>query len=57
MNIKMNITKALAIIAMVVGHSRGPYVANIYLYHMVVFIFVSGYFYKDIYSNNIKNYV
>lgn len=50
----MNIVKALAIIAMVVGHSRGPYVANVYLYHMALFIFVSGYFYKDSYSYDIK---
>ena len=57
MNIEMNILKALAIIAMVVGHSRGPYVGNVYLYHMALFVFVSGYFYKDSYSYDIKSLI
>ena len=57
MNIEMNIVKALAIIAMVIGHSRGPYVANVYLYHMALFVFVSGYFYKDLYSYDVKKLV
>ena len=57
MNVEMNIIKALAIIAMVVGHSRGPWVANVYLYHMALFIFVSGYFYNEKYSENPKELI
>lgn len=46
----MNIVKAFAIIAVVVGHSGSPFHNVIYLYHMPLFFFISGYFYSDSYS-------
>jgi fucose 4-O-acetylase-like acetyltransferase len=48
----VNILKALAIIAVVVGHSDTPLVKIIYLYHMPLFFFISGYLYNDKYSLN-----
>jgi fucose 4-O-acetylase-like acetyltransferase len=52
----MDILKALAIIAVVIGHSGSPSpIYNfIYLYHMPLFFFISGYFYKNEYSNDIS---
>jgi fucose 4-O-acetylase-like acetyltransferase len=52
----MDIIKALAIIVVVIGHSGSPHpIYNIiYLYHMPLFFFISGYFYKNEYSNNIS---
>lgn len=46
----MDILKAFAIIAVVVGHSGFPCSNIIYLYHVPLFFIISGYFYKDIYS-------
>lgn len=53
---QMDILKALAIIAVVIGHSGSPSpIYNfIYLYHMPLFFFISGYFYKNEYSNDIS---
>ena len=48
----INILKALAIIAVVVGHSETPLVKVIYLYHMPLFFFISGYLYNDRFSIN-----
>lgn len=42
----MNLVKAFGIIAMVIGHSSHTYVPIIYQYHMALFFFASGYFYK-----------
>lgn len=47
----MNFVKAFAIIAVVLGHADGKF-GPVYLYHMALFFFVAGYFYKDKYSNN-----
>lgn len=46
----MDIVKTFAIIAVVVGHSGSPIRNIIYLFHMPLFFFISGYFYKDYYS-------
>lgn len=51
MNREMNVVKGLAIIAMVIGHCKSTLVSNVYLYHMALFVFVSGYFYNDVYSS------
>ncbi len=48
---EMNIIKALGIIAVVLGHTAFPYGNVIYSYHMALFFFVSGYFFKDEYIN------
>jgi Fucose 4-O-acetylase and related acetyltransferases len=48
----MDIAKAFAIIAVVIGHSGSPVTHIIYLYHMPLFFFLSGYFYKDMYSKS-----
>lgn len=48
----MNYAKAFAIIAMVMGHTHSPLNAYIYQYHMALFMFIAGYFYKDHYSEH-----
>lgn len=54
----MNIAKALGIIAMVLGHSgNGPIEHFVNLYHMSLFIFISGYFYNDKYTHNPKSLI
>lgn len=51
----MNIAKALGIIAVVLGHSGVSNIEHfVNLYHMSLFFFISGYFYKDKYSDNPK---
>lgn len=44
----MTILKALGIIAVVIGHADSPARDMVYLYHMALFFFVAGYFYKDV---------
>ncbi|MBW9154280.1 acyltransferase family protein [Clostridium estertheticum] len=48
----MTMAKAIGIILVVVGHSGAPkaLVQFIYLFHMPLFFFISGYFYNDKYS-------
>jgi len=46
----MDIAKALAIILIVVGHAQSPFTNFIYLFHVPLFFFVSGYFYKTKYA-------
>lgn len=48
----MNILKGLAIILMVMGHADSPFNNYLYLFHLSVFIFVSGYFYNERYDEN-----
>ena len=48
----MNYVKAFAIIAMVCGHAASPLNPYIYQYHMALFMFVAGYFYKDYYTEH-----
>jgi len=45
-----DIAKGLGIIAVVFGHSGAPFVGFVSLYHMALFFFISGYFYKDCYT-------
>jgi len=47
----MDIAKALGIIAVVVGHSRSPFINFIYQFHMALFFFISGFLYKEEYSH------
>jgi fucose 4-O-acetylase-like acetyltransferase len=46
----LDILKALGIIAVVYGHAEGPFMVFVTLYHMALFFFASGYFYKDRYT-------
>lgn len=48
----MDIAKGCAIILVVIGHSGAPITNFIYLFHMALFFFISGYFYKESYSDN-----
>lgn len=50
--IYMNYVKAFAIVAMVCGHAASPLNPYIYQYHMALFMFVAGYFYKDYYTEH-----
>ena len=47
-----DILKGLGIIAVVIGHTESPLVPFVYMYHIALFFFISGYLYKDIYSTD-----
>ena len=47
----INILKGIAIIAVVLGHAESPFKKFIYLFQIALFFFVSGYLYKDIYTD------
>ncbi len=48
----LDILKALGIIAVVYGHANAPFSRFVFLYHLAIFFFVSGFFYKDSYTQN-----
>ena len=54
-----NYLKAYGIIMVVIGHAGAPADISklIYLFHMPLFFFISGYFYKDEYIQNIWDFV
>lgn len=54
-NLTLDIVRAIGIIAIVVGHSGSPITHFVYLFHIAVFIIVSGYFWKNENSQNISN--
>lgn len=58
-NVKIEIAKALGIIAIVVSHSwrASPFYTFLFLFHVPIFFFLSGYLYKDKYSNDIFSLV
>lgn len=56
-NKSLDIAKAIGIILVVIGHSSSPIGNFIYLFHMPLFFFISGYFYKEQYSNNIRTLI
>lgn len=56
-NKSLDIAKAIGIILVVIGHSSSPIGNFIYLFHMPLFFFISGYFYKEEYSNNIRTLI
>ena len=47
---RIYVAKALGIICVVVGHSGSPFADFIYLFHMPLFFFISGYLYQDHYT-------
>lgn len=54
----MTILKALGIIFVVMGHKGDPFSwFPAYSFHMALFFFVSGYFYKEKYENNFLAYI
>ena len=57
MNQKMNVLKALGIICVVMVHAGQDMVNWIPSWRMPMFIFLSGYFFKESVMENIGNYV
>lgn len=53
----INILKGLGIIAVVLGHVGSPITNIIYMYHMSLFFFISGYLYKDSCEKNLGQYI
>lgn len=53
----MNILKSLAIISVVLGHCGFPYASVIYSYHMALFFFINGYFFKEEYVCKPKKFL
>ncbi|URZ03576.1 acyltransferase family protein [Clostridium felsineum] len=50
-SIGMDVIKGLGIIAIVIGHTQSPLLRFVYSYHVVLFFFISGYFYKEEYRS------
>lgn len=53
----VNVAKGLGIIAVVIGHTGSPINKYLYLFHMALFFFLSGYLYKDHYTNNFWQFI
>lgn len=53
----INILKGLGIIAVVLGHVGAPFIRIIYMYHMALFFFISGYLYKESCEKNLFKYI
>ncbi len=54
---EIDIVKALGIICMVAGHSGAPFTHFIYLFHMAIFFMASGFFFKDVTSNDFRSVI
>lgn len=54
---EVSILKGLGIIAVVLGHVGSPLTNMIYMYHMGLFFFISGYLYKDSCEENLFKYI
>lgn len=52
---EIDILKGIAIILVVIGHTRVPGNSFIYLFHMAVFFIASGYFYSDKSSETVQS--
>ncbi|MBU3143468.1 acyltransferase family protein [Clostridium sp. CF012] len=52
-----DIIKGLGIIAVVLGHSGFKYGIILNYYHLAIFFFVAGFFYKDKYSYDLVDYI
>ena len=54
-NAQMSILKGVAIVSVVAGHTCYWSVQYVYMYHLAVFFFVSGYLYdEEKYGNNVS---
>ena len=51
----IDILKGIGILLVVLGHTRFAGTSYIYLFHMAVFFMASGYFYKERYSDSLKD--
>ncbi len=59
-SVEIDLTKGLAVILMVIGHTETPAQNFIYLFHMAVFFMASGYLYKERASDSrasVKEYI
>lgn len=58
-NTSFSIMKGLAIISVVIGHCpSNPFIEDfVNQYHLAVFFFVAGYFFKTKYLSNMKKFV
>lgn len=54
-NIQMDVFRGIAIFLIVLGHSSFPGTHFICLFHLVLFFFASGFFFKEEYSQNIDS--
>lgn len=54
-NDSIDILKGIGILLVVLGHTGFAGTSYIYLFHMAVFFMASGYFYKDRYSDSLKD--
>lgn len=54
---KINILKGLGIVAVVLGHCGFPYTSFIYLYHMSLFFFITGYLYNKEHEKSPLKYI
>lgn len=53
----ISIAKVIGIISVVIGHSDSSIGPVIGLFHMALFVFLSGYFYKDKYTKEPLKYI
>lgn len=51
----LDIAKGLGIIAVVAGHTTFPLTAELYMFHLALFIFISGLLFKDSHMTNLGN--
>ena len=52
-----NIMKGIGIICVVVGHSGSWLTPYVYMFHMVLFVFISGYLFNERYVGDLYIYV
>ena len=56
-NVRINITRGIGIILMVLGHSHCPGTYYIYLFHMALFFILSGFCYKTSHTDSFKELI
>ena len=52
-----NIMKGIGIICVVVGHSGSWLTPYVYMFHMVLFVFISGYLFNERYVGDFKSFL
>lgn len=56
-NTHIDIARGIAILLVAVGHSNPPFSHFIYLFHVALFFFISGYLFKPQYTDHPKVYI